>query len=593
MGRRRPSADAPSASFTQVHTPVRAAAAVTLLCALLSLSACGGGEEERSDGGRGGTLTMLAGSDVDFLDPGHTYFAFGLNVALATQRPLYGYAPGDLSTPVPDLASALPEISADGRRITIHLRRGVRFSPPVNREVTSRDVAYAFERFFSKNVGGPYTGYFADLVGAPAKPTDGVKAIRGITTPDATTIVFRLRRPTSASFIGALTLPASAPVPEEYARGFDAHSPSTYNEHVVATGPYMVRNDAAGRTVGYQPGRLIELVRNPSWRAATDRRPAHLDAIRIKTNGTDRTVSARQVLAGSKMVLDATPPASILKRVTEGALDQAETLPAGGYRFLPINTAIKPFDRLDVRKAVLAVFDRAAARKARGGPVTGPLASHFLSPGIPGFEEAGGMRGPDLDFLPANKPQGDDALGAAYMRKAGFASGKYTGDEDFLLVSGNTSNEKTVVAVTQAQLAKLGFKTRVRYVPDDALFTNWCSVPAKRVLSCGSGIAWLKDFPDPQPMLQPVFDGRRIAPTGNNNFSEFDDPTINAAMTRAQVLTGQARKDAWGKIDEQIVGQAAAVPLQWDTTTLIRSKDVKGVTNVLFDGWDLSYTSLR
>jgi len=83
---------------------VRAAAAVTLLCALLSLSACGDDEKERRDGRHGGTLTMLAGADVDFLDPGHTYFAFGLNVALATQRPLYGYKPDDLSTPVADLA---------------------------------------------------------------------------------------------------------------------------------------------------------------------------------------------------------------------------------------------------------------------------------------------------------------------------------------------------------------------------------------------------------------------------------------------------------------------------------------------------------
>jgi hypothetical protein len=33
--------------------------------------------------------------------------------------------------------------------------------------------------------------------------------------------------------------------------------------------------------------------------------------------------------------------------------------------------------------------------------------------------------------------------------------------------------------------------------------------------------------------------------------------------------------------------------LQWGVTTLIRSKDVKGVTNVYFGGWDLSHTSLK
>ena len=37
--------------------------------------------------------------------------------------------------------------------------------------------------------------------------------------------------------IGALSLPVSAPVPEEYAEQFDAENPSTYGENQVATRP--------------------------------------------------------------------------------------------------------------------------------------------------------------------------------------------------------------------------------------------------------------------------------------------------------------------------------------------------------------------
>jgi peptide/nickel transport system substrate-binding protein len=528
--------------------------------------------------------------DVDFLDPGHVSFASGQQVAAATQRRLYTFRPTDLKKAVPDIAASAPVVSADGRTVTIRIRRGVRFSPPVNREVTSKDVAYAFARFFSVNVGGPYPAYFSDLVGVPAAPTDGVRPIRGITTPDARTIVFRLRAATSASFIGALSLPASAPVPQEYAKPFDAESPSTYNTHVVATGPYMVRNDDKGNTVGYQAGRLIELVRNPNWDPTTDPRPAHLDAIRIRTNATDATVAARQVLAGSHMVLDVTPPPSILKRVAS-LPDQAARLAAGGYRFLPLNTTIKPFDRVDVRRAVVAAFDRASARKARGGEVTGPLATHFLPPGIPGHEEAGGAAGSGFDFLAA--PGGDPALAAAYMKKAGFPSGKYTGREEFLVVSGNAPSEQNAAEVVRAQLERLGFRIKLRFVPDDALFTNWCMVPSKKVLAC-STVAWLKDFPDPEPMLRPVFDGEAITHgPGNTNFSELDVPAINAAMDRARLLTGEARIRAWAQIDTMIVNEAAAVPLQWDVATLIKSKDVAGVANVYFDSWDLSYTALR
>lgn len=564
-----------------------------LLCVLL-LAACGKETgKERPVGEDGGALTMLAASDVDFLDPGHTYYSLGIQVALATQRPLYGFRPDDLSQQVPDLASGPPAISSDGRTITVRIRRGVRFSPPVDREVVSQDVAYAFHRFFSVNVGGPYSGYFADLVGAPTKPTKGVHAIRGITTPDAQTIVFRLRRPSAAVFIGALALPASAPVPEEYAKAFDAKNPSTYNTHVVATGPYMVRNDAEGTTVGYQAGRQIELVRNPNWDRATDQRPARLNRVLIRTNASDSNVAARQVLAGSHMVLDGMPPPSVLKDVVEQHKDQSTELPMGGYRFLPLNTTIKPFDKLDVRKAVLAGFDRQAARKARGGPVTGPVATHFLPPGIPGFEEAGGLAGPDYDFVSAAKPGGDPALAAKYMRAAGYPSGRYEGDERFLVVAGNSPSEKSVAQVVQAQLEKLGFRIRLRFVPSDALFTSWCSVPSRKILTCGSGLAWLKDFPDPQPVLQPVFDGSAIVPSNNTNYSQLDNPAINAAMARAVYLRGTARRQAWARIDRMIVAQAAAVPLQWDVSTLIRSKDVVGVRNVYFDSWDLSYTSVK
>ena len=45
-----------------------------------------------------------------------------------------------------------------------------------------------------------------------------------------------------------------------------------------------------------------------------------------------------------------------------------------------------------------------------------------------GFQEAGGLEGPGIDFY--SKPAGDPALSAEYFKKAGYASGKYEGDEE-------------------------------------------------------------------------------------------------------------------------------------------------------------------
>src|SRR5215213_984333 len=121
-----------------------------LLAALALVAAgCGGSTDSGSGeagntgapvkGKKGGKVTFLASADVDYLDPGQTYYTFGYAVAYATQRPLYSFKPDDAETPVPDLAAGDPEISPDNKKITVKIRSGVKFSPPVNREVTSKD----------------------------------------------------------------------------------------------------------------------------------------------------------------------------------------------------------------------------------------------------------------------------------------------------------------------------------------------------------------------------------------------------------------------------------------------------------------------
>src|SRR5215218_7863989 len=101
------------------------------------------------EGKPGGTLTVLSGGDVDFLDPGKTYYTYTIGILNALHRGLYAYLPNDTTKPVPDLAAADPEIAPDGKTVTVKLRKGVMFSDPVDREVTSADVKYAIERAFT------------------------------------------------------------------------------------------------------------------------------------------------------------------------------------------------------------------------------------------------------------------------------------------------------------------------------------------------------------------------------------------------------------------------------------------------------------
>ncbi len=545
-----------------------------------------------AEGKRGGKLTMLWTDDVDNIDPGITYYQMGYMVGYATQRPLYSYRPDDGERAVPDLAESDPQVSEDGRTVTVTIRDGVRFSPPVDREVTAQDVKYAIERGFFRTVNNGYAGtYFGDLVGAKPGAAPG-REIAGIETPDDRTLVFRLKRGSGGVLAGALALPLSAPVPEEYAAEFDRESPSLYGQHQVATGPYMIANDASGKAVGYQAGRRIRLVRNPNWDAATDYKPAYVDEIDMPQGNDDTTLASRRVLSAEGMLTgDFSPPPAVLAQAMKRQRDQLALVPAGSFRHVTMNTSVAPFDDVDVRRAVVAGFDREAMRLARGGAAVGDIPTHILPPGLPGFEEAGGFDGPGLDFLA--EPAGDLELAAEYFRKAGYASGRYEGDRELLMIGVSEGVAQNAAEVAAANFERLGFKVRLRLVTQDAMLGRFCSFPDADVAVCPN-LAWGKDFGDAQTVLDPLFNGNNILPQNNANWSELDVPEINEAMEDAALLTEpRERADAWAEIDRMVAEQAPVVPWIWDKQPLLRSADVDGAVSEFNAQWDLAWTSLR
>ena len=229
---------------------VRLSALLIGLIAILALVAagCGGSDDESGgssdsnapiEGKKGGDLTFLAAADVDYMDPGQTYYAFAYQIQYAAQRPLYSFSPEDTDKPRPDLAAADPEISDDKKTLTIKIKPNIKYSPPVNRAVVSGDVKYAIERAFSANAPSGYaTSYFADIIGAPEAPTKGVKELnKGLETPDDETLVIHLDRPTADTMAQALVMPITMPVPKDYAEKFDKKTPTDYNQYVAFTGP--------------------------------------------------------------------------------------------------------------------------------------------------------------------------------------------------------------------------------------------------------------------------------------------------------------------------------------------------------------------
>jgi peptide/nickel transport system substrate-binding protein len=417
--------------------------------------------------------------------------------------------------------------------------------------------------------------------------------IEGIETPDDETLVLKLTEPSFAlSSANALALPGSAPVPKEYAAKYDKGETSTYGEHAVFTGPYMVKNDRSGKLTGWEPGRRIELIRNENWDAETDFREANLDRIIVRL-GVDPTVASRQILNGRGMVSGdfAAPPTPILKSALESRKDQLDIAPSQGNRFISLNTRIKPLDDVNVRRAIFAVTDREELRLTRGGETLGTIATHWIPPEIPGFEEAGGEAGPGFDFT--KNPNGDVELAKDYMRKAGFESGMYEGPE-LLMVGDNEAPTNRTAEAFQAQLQKIGVKVKLRQVPHETMLTEFCEVTKADVALCPN-LGWGKDFYDAQGFMDLLFSGELISEEGGNyNHSELDDPQINEQIADAAAITDpRARAKAYGQLDRDITELVPVIPWLWDNQVNIRSSDVKGVVNAFNSSYDLNFVSIE
>ena len=589
---------------------VRLSALLIGLIAILALVAagCGGSDDEGSgsgdtggtapsEGKQGGDLTFLAAADVDYLDPGQSYYTFGYQVLYSTNRPLYSFAPGRRGASSPISPTAIRRSpttrrrspSRSSRTSSTRRRSTARSSPTTSSTRWSAPSARTCRRATRRS-------YFGDITGSPDAPTKGVKDIEGITATDDTTLEIKLDRPVGESVAQALVMPITVPVPRDYAEKYDEKSPSEYDQYVAFTGPYMVKNDpTTGKVTGRDPGKRIEMVRNPNWNKDTDYRPAYLDSITIEEGNDDLTVASRRTLSATSPTMccdSGQPPIPVLSRAIRDNKEQIGRVSGGGTRWIALNTTKKPFDNINIRKAVIAGFDRDALRKTRGGDFIGPIAQGFIPPGIPGFEESGGEEAfKDIDYM-AN-PKGDPAVMKKYLDAAKDDGATPTDGGELLTIATNADPGNQTAQVAQAQLNKMGFKLNYRKVPQDTLYTKFCGVPKSNYVICPN-VGWFKDFTDPQSLLEPTFKGDAIKPQGNVNWSLLDNKEINDAMTEASLVeAGPERSQAWADINKMIVEQAVAIPYVWDDNITLWSKDVEGAMNAYFSGPDFSFTTLK
>ena len=140
------------------------------------------------------------------------------------------------------------------------------------------------------------------------------------------------------------------------------------------------------------------------------------------------------------------------------------------------------------------------------------MATHFLGPEVPGFQESGGANGFGIDYV--SNPGGNLQVACKYMKAAGYPNCKYTGNEKVVIVGSNADPGPKEMQIVESGLQKLGFKTQIKAVPQQTMYSKFCGNTKAEYNVCPTA-GWIEDFPDPYAYLYVPFSGKAIVPVNN------------------------------------------------------------------------------
>jgi peptide/nickel transport system substrate-binding protein len=540
-------------------------ACLVLGLALLGAACAAPQRDTDGDGVRGGTLLVLS-ADPDYRLDTAVFPKPAITRAYA--RTLYGYnlagPPEQKTVPVPDVANGPAQLSPDRRTYIFRLRAGVRYAPPVNREVTAQDFITAIERLYDKKTPS-YGQSYANLIAGASRFGAGKAArISGLTAPDARTLTITLDQP-AGDFLSILALPYFAPVPGEYAAEYAVGD--NYDGHVVGSGPYTPTT--------YDPRRLIVLDRNSNWDPTTDPlRKAWVDRIQVKLGVSIPSIQQAIEREEADLSLASHVPQA---RLTELRADPERSRrlsvnPTGSLLFLVLGTHPKTGAIADVRvrQAVNYAIDKVAYRDAIAGryAAAGELASTIMAPGSLGYRP--------YDLYPTPGGRGDPAKARALLAEAGYPNGLTLG---FATLGGRLAAGRKPI---EASLKKAGIDLKVTTNREWDPHFEALGNPAKRLEHQLAQSGWLLEYlgDNARQSIVAQYDSR-FSPT--DNFSEYHNPKVNRLIDRALAEPDPNRRaDMWAQIDQRIMRDAPLVPLLWENSSFQWASRVHGW---VYDPW--------
>lgn len=590
--------------------PVRllTAGGCLLTLALAACTSSGGGTSSAGPTAkvtRGGVYRTAVSSFglTNNLDPvGETQIAFAFSIYdgmlrnLVTFRHIAGPAGTQI---VPDLATNVPAPTDHGLTYTFHLKPGIKFAPPVNRVITSQDIAYAFQRINDAKLVAQYGYYYDGLIkGMTGTATSPNNHISGIETPNSTTIIFHLTTP-AGDFMQRLASPAAAPVPPEIAKCFT--QPGSYGRDLVASGPYMFQGSAAVNpkncsTIkpmsGFDPTTHITLVRNPNYAQSSDNtRANYLNGVQITVDPNVADIFARVQKGQLDGSMTDPPPATVTRQylTTPQLARQFHSDLINQVESVTMNLAVPPFTDVHVRKAVAWILDKSAMLRSLGGASHYTIATHVMTPTLPGGLPA------SYDPYQTAGESGNLAKAQAEMQLSAFDP-KHDGQCDVAACKNlafiNIGQFAGADTVVQNDLAKIGIQIVPRDLSVTTAFTALFTIKQLEPMSAlGGGYA---DYTGTYSFAQPNFGSTALsAPVSCCNYSlvgltrqqaatykvpypATGIPSVDNIINSCEVLpAGSARDTCWGGLDKVMMTKVMAwVPYVWGRNIVITGPTV-------------------
>ncbi|MGW2487190.1 ABC transporter substrate-binding protein [Streptomyces sp. NPDC001606] len=504
------------------------------------LTGCGTGTAD--SGGTGSSVVVGMSDDILATDPASGYDPGSWLLFDNVFQSLLSFPKG-ATEPQPELARQCTFTDSRAMVYQCRLNNGLKFSN--GDPLTSRDVKFSFDRMRKIN--------------DPAGPAIMFPTLGRIDTPDATTVVFRLKVP-DATFPSKIASGAGSVVDH---RQYDANGLRT-DHQAVGSGPYKLDSFDGDKAV---------FSVNDNYRGTAKPRNS---GVTVKFFHGDRAALKKALLAGDIDIayrgLTASDIAGIEKQDGSKGVNAVEGTSAE-VQHLVFNMKDPVAGKLGVRKAIAHLLDRDALIKNVYQGTATPLYS-IIPAGIAGHNTA---------FFDTYGARPSRAKAAAALRAAGI-----TGKVKLTLWStpsryGPATDEELTAIAGQLNASGL-FDADVKSVAFDQY--------EKDIAAGKYGVyvkGWVPDYPDADNFTAPFFGKGNVL---DNNYS---NRTITGTLipdTAAQSDRGATDKD-FGRLQDIVADELPVLPV-WQAKQYAVTRDgVYGLeycldASTVFRFWELS-----